>query len=112
MSSLIITDGPSMHEVALSFLYRFDKRQSFEVHFKAHWDDSSLITTLPVDAKVVALAYESGTTGMFLIEVDARIGHGDAFRVTGFYNASTRKGSLDDIGTINWVRKNEHPAHV
>lgn len=103
-TNFIITDGPSTHEIALSFVYAFNKRHPFEVEFRGHWQDDAQ-TTLPVDAKVIALSYESGADGMLLLEIQGKIGHGDSWTAAGFYNAHSRMGHLESDYTVSWRKK-------
>lgn len=64
-----IVDGPSDRDIMLSFMLAYDKMAKVNVKFMVQV--SPRLTT-PIIGKVIAVSYESGAKGQFIIELQAK----------------------------------------
>lgn len=88
---LSVTSGPSANRVVDSFKYAFAKEASVPVTFGGFLDIGDGSPTYgELSAQVTGISYESGTPGMFNVQLNIK-GHGPAH---GFYDANKRIGLL------------------
>ena len=89
-----VIDGPDAADITNCLLYAYSPRPMF-VHFKCNVDvpghgrDSTAF-----DAVITAVKYESGTSGLFLIEFSP-IGSRGWTNGRGYYNANRHSGTLE-----------------
>lgn len=98
-----VLDGPSADRVIDSFKYAHTKGCTVTVEFTLTPRDPRLRAKLgqrKVTGTVVALQYESGAPGMFILWVHVQMPHHSQTVKGSFYDANQRKGVLEfDVPT-------------
>lgn len=90
-----ITKGPSASDITNSLLYAFSPNKLYLSFTGEARDEDMTPWTLSFEAVAVGVAYESGAPGMLLVRLRAANGYEKILgKVVGFYNANTRRGTL------------------